>query len=160
VITYAELKELFEYKNGNLYQKAKTSKKVNIGDIAGCLSQSGYRYITINFVQYLEHRIIFALHHGFMPEFIDHIDGNIANNCIENLRPSSHSQNMRNKKMYKSNVSGYKNVSWDNQTKKWRVQIRTDLGRKIIGRFDDIELADLVAMEARNKYHKEFARNA
>jgi hypothetical protein len=31
--------------------------------------------------------------------------------------------------------------------------------RKIFGYFADIELADLVAQEARSKYHGEFARN-
>jgi len=30
---------------------------------------------------------------------------------------------------------------------------------KLIGRFDDLELADLVAQEVRNKYHGEFVRH-
>jgi len=31
--------------------------------------------------------------------------------------------------------------------------------RKYFGYFDDIELANLVAQEARNKFHKEFANH-
>jgi len=42
---------------------------------------------------------------------IDHIDGNPQNNKIENLRKCSHSDNCSNRKVDKSNTSGYKNIT-------------------------------------------------
>ena len=49
--------------------------------------------------------------------------------------------------------------SWKESKKTWVVRVQTNKNRKYIGSFKDLELAELVAMEARNKYHKEFARN-
>jgi hypothetical protein len=39
------------------------------------------------------------------------------------------------------------------------VDIMVDSKKKYIGVFDDLELAELVAMEARNKYHGAFANH-
>ena len=94
-----------------------------------------------------------------MPKIVDHIDGNKLNNKIDNLRVANNTQNQQNAKINIKNTSGYKNVSLCPQTKKWAVKISVDGLRKTIGRFDDVELADLVAQEARKKYHKEFARS-
>ena len=54
------------------------------------------------------------------------------------------------------NKSGSKNVHWNKQRNKWTVMIRVDKKQKYIGLFEDLELAELVATEARDKYHKEF----
>lgn len=42
------------------------------------------------------HRVKFALKHGFVPPFVDHRDGNPANNALGNLRAATRAQNMRN----------------------------------------------------------------
>jgi hypothetical protein len=39
------------------------------------------------------------------------------------------------------------------------VCVRVNKKEKYFGIYDDIELAELVATEVRNKYHKEFARH-
>ena len=62
-------------------------------------------------------------------------------------------------KINKNNISGYKNVNWDNKSKKWRVRIIGDKNRINLGLFEDLELAGLAAEEARNKFHKEFAKH-
>jgi hypothetical protein len=90
---------------------------------------------------------------------LDHIDGIRHNNKIENLRECSFSENGFNKKLTNKNTSGYKNVVWSKQRKKWRVQMRAYGKNLSFGFYDDIELASLVAEEAREKYHKEFARD-
>jgi hypothetical protein len=41
---------------------------------------------------------------------IDHIDGNAANNRIENLREATNSQNLANHEKNKNNTSGFKGV--------------------------------------------------
>lgn len=99
------------------------------------------------------------MHHGYLPDVIDHIDGDILNNKIENLRPATHTQNMRNTKLSSRNNSGVKGVNWDKKSNKWRVHISVDGKTKTFGRFKDMELAELIAIEARDKYYGEFARH-
>jgi hypothetical protein len=150
MITQKECLELFEYKNGNLYRK--NGKKV------GNLNSNGYLRVGIKYKLYDVHRVIFMLHYGFLPKNVDHIDGNPLNNKMENLRPANYQTNAQNRKCRKDNKIAIKGVSQNG--KKWqvRVQIAKDK-RKYFGSFDDLELAELVAIEARNKYHKEFANH-
>lgn len=70
-------------------------------------------------------------------EEVDHINHDTLDNRRENLRLASHSENMRNRKKYKSNTSGYKGVSWRNDIKKWHVQITFHNRRIHLGYFDD-----------------------
>ena len=156
MITYAEVLELFDYKNGELYWK--TSKgSAKSGKKAGCLDGKGYIQVKINTRSYKIHQLIFFIKYGYIPKEIDHINGIRNDNRIENLRAVTTSQNQQNSKIGKNNTSGYKNVTWDYLVKKWRVQINIKGKNKYLGVFEDLELADLVAQEARNKYHGEFA---
>ena len=50
-------------------------------------------------------------------------------------------------------------MSWDKARNKWAVRIRINKVMTSIGRFDNLELADLVAQEARDKFHGYFARD-
>ena len=156
IITQDYVKQLFEYRDGVLYWKVNKGK-VRLGQKAGTLNNNYYR-VQINGKQYRNHRIIFLMHHGFLPKHLDHIDGNKLNNKIENLREATHSQNMMNVKIKKNNTSGTKGVCFDKQRKKWLVRITIQNKDIHLGRFDDLELAELVAIEGRDKYHKSFAR--
>ena len=158
MITKDYLQIIFDYRDGNLYYKEKVGK-MTIGKKAGGYNKCGYYNIDINRVKYRLHRMIFLWHHGFLAPEIDHINGIKTDNRIENLRASTKGQNLRNSKIRKNNSSGYKNVYFDKKENKYIVELRTDGKCKRIGRFKDLELADLVAQEARNKYHKEFARH-
>lgn len=159
MITQEYIKQLFSYSDGNLYWKVAKGSRAKVGDKAGTLNNTGYIRIIINGKAYQAHRIIFLIHHNYLPEFIDHIDGNKVNNCVENLREATLLQNNCNQKLLKANTSGYKNVSWHKQLKKWQVTIKVNTKQRHMGIFDDLELAELVAIEARDKYHKEFARH-
>jgi hypothetical protein len=94
-----------------------------------------------------------------LPEFLDHIDGNTFNNCIENLRPATISQNNCNQVIRKDNTSGIKGVSWCKTWKKWKVRVQINRKRISFGYFKNLELAELVAIEARNKFHGNFAKH-
>lgn len=158
------LESLFEYKDGGLYWKqCKGFRNRHIGQKAGYIATraDGYKcwVIRIKNKQLLEHRIIFMLHHGYMPKEIDHINNNSLNNKIENLREASTTENQQNATVRTDNTSGIKGVSWDKRNKKWKVQAKVNGKPKYFGLYADIELADLVAQEARNKYHGEFARH-
>jgi hypothetical protein len=102
--------------------------------------------------------MIFLWHHGYLPVCVDHIDGDVMNNRIENLRAATVQENCLNKRA-KPGVSGYKNVRWCKPNKNWAVYVSVNKKQKFFGAFQDVELADLVATEARNLYHGAFARH-
>jgi hypothetical protein len=97
--------------------------------------------------------------HGVLPTFIDHINNNRLDNRIENLRIATDSQNNCNKGIQANNTSGSKNVKWHERIKKYEVSVQVNKQRKYIGVFEDLELADLVATMAREKYHGSFAKH-
>lgn len=159
-LTQELVKELFDYRDGELYWKKANSNRIKIGYKAGCFNTSGYLSTMINNKNYLNHRIVFLYFYGYLPEFLDHVNGNRADNRIVNLRPATKSQNNCNKQMRKDNTSGTKGVSWHIGRQKWQAQIKITNKTKYLGIYDDLELAELVITEARDLYHGEFARNA
>lgn len=146
-ITQNLLKELFDYRDGELYWKVAKARRVKIGDHAGYVSSGGYRQISINDKYYYAHRLVFLYHHGYLPEFLDHVDGDPTNNSIDNLREATIRQNGMNRKKSKSyngkpTSSRFKGVCWDKQRKKWLVQIMINGKMKHLGRFtSEIEAA-------------------
>ena len=148
---------IFQYEAGHLYWKVKPCKKICIGDKAGTYHTAGYWHITINKKKYLAHRLIFMMIHGYLPEYIDHINRIKHDNRIENLRAATSSENQRNRSAFYFSKSGIKNISWNKKAEAWRVSIRNAGKLLYLGQYKDIELAELIAFEARNKFHKEFA---
>ena len=149
--------DYLQYDDGILYWKKKPCNRVKVGDRAGSNQGGGYIGVTLLGKRYPVHKIVYALHHNEIPEIVDHIDGNRKNNKIENLRACNRSQNNRNTSIRQNNKSGCKNVTWHPQSGKWRVIVRCNKKPYSFGLFEDLELADLVATEARIKLHKEFA---
>ena len=159
MITQKLLHTLFEYKDGELLWKIdRHSNKVK-GKIVGYFSKTSKKGVRINGKSYLIHRLIFMMFYGYFPKEVDHIDNNPYNNKIENLREATRIQNQYNIRKPITNSSGFKNVSWNKKSQKWGVRIQFNKKAKHIGVFDDIELADLVAQEARDKYHGTFAKH-
>ena len=159
MITQTQIQELFYYKDGVLYWKCPTNRAIKPGALAGKTHANGYVQTCIYKKFYYNHRLIWLLHHGELPQCIDHIDGNPSNNRIENLRIATLSQNQYNSKMKKSNSSGIKGVSWDKSTNKWYSQIQVAKKKINLGRYDDVKLAELAVIEARKKYHGNFAKH-
>lgn len=160
MITQELAHELFEYRNGELYWKIKSCRRDPIGSKAGYFDLSrGYTTIHYQRKRYYLHRLIFLMHHGFLPVEIDHIDTDRTNNKIENLRVCSRSQNGSNRPAQSNSKSGIKNVSWSKVRNKWTVFIKSNNKQKNIGGFDDLELAELVSIMAREKYHGMYANH-
>jgi len=155
-----QIHELFEYRDGHLYRRVTTSHNAVKGTLVkGSISGQYYR-VRVGSERYGVHQVIFYMFNGFLPVEIDHIDRNKLNNCIENLRAATVSQNASNRPTPKRNTSGAKGVSWHTPNLTWRVQISLNRKVKHIGYFKDFELAEFVAAEARNKYHGAFASHA
>jgi len=95
------------------------------------------------------HRIILGLTPNDK-EQVDHIDGNGLNNCRQNLRKCSRTENLRNRKKHsKITTSKFKGVSWDRKHKKWR----TSVDKKFGGHFSsEVEAALAYDELAKEKY--------
>jgi hypothetical protein len=155
-LTQEYLKQLFEYKNGELYWKQnRAAQKIN-GKVAGSKGSNGYKNVGIDGQSYLLHRLIYCYHFGFFPKMIDHIDGNTLNNCIENLRKTNYFGNCSNAKTRKDNESGTKGVFC--QGGKWRAMIRAN--KKTYSKmFNDKNDAIEFVKQKRIELHKEFANH-
>jgi hypothetical protein len=75
------------------------------------------------------------------------------------LREATHAQNAWNSKPRADSNIGIKNITYNKKFNQYTVRIQVNQERKYIGAFKDLELAVLVAMEARNKYHGKFANH-
>ena len=161
MITHQDVADCFEYRDGYLYWKGVShpNKQHMLDKPAGSIHKTGYRHITWRGKVQKAHRLIFMLHHGFMPQEIDHINGDRADNRIENLRSVTRSQNQYNKRPQR-NVSGYRGVTWHKKTGKWLVRVGLNNKNKSLGYYDDLELAALVAEEGRSLHYGQFAFRA
>ena len=159
MLSQDEIKYLFDYKDGNLFWKHNHRARKVKGQKAGWFNDLGYVCICIRSKQYKLHRLVWTYHNGYLPEgsFLDHINGNPKDNRIENLRLATPHQNQCNSKKRIDNTSGVKGVHWDRVTGKWKTQLSIGGKRKCFGSFYDLELAELVINEAREKYHKLYA---
>ena len=101
----------------------------------------------------LMHRAIMKLKDG---EFVDHIDGNGLNNCRNNLRSATKSQNGANSRP--CGVSKYLGVCWSKSSQRWAVSISKDNKRTYLGGFIKETDAALAYNAIAIKKHGEFAR--
>jgi hypothetical protein len=150
------VKELFDYRDGELYWRKRSNSKVAEGSQAGTVNMTGYRVITINGKKIHAHRLIWLWHGNKLPEQLDHINGNPLDNRIENLRAATYVTNAYNSKLKSDNTSGVKGVSWCNTFNKWVVQIFHDK-KKVSGRFKTFEEAKEFVQNKRKELHGEFA---
>jgi hypothetical protein len=128
------LKEIFEYHpDGHLIWRIrprehfatergwKTFNSRSAGNKAGYYNiRNGYITINLNNVYYKGHRIIYKLVTGVEPLLpIDHIDGDVLNNKIENLREATQQENCFNsakRSVRGKETSIYKGVQKDKKT--------------------------------------------
>jgi hypothetical protein len=157
MITQSELKSLLNYdaETGIFTWKVET-KKIKNGQEAGYIRKDGYKSIGINKKYYMAHRLAWLYVHGYIPKVIDHSNHNLIDNSINNLRECTTTQNQWNRKVNKHSISGIKGVSWNKLTEKWLVRLTINGNRKVLGYFNNIELASKAYKEAAQKFHGEF----
>jgi len=148
-IEYNLIKELFNYKDGQLIRKVSTSNRAKKGDMAGCFDKSnGYIKISINNTNFYAHRIIWTWHFGEIPQGlqIDHINGNRSDNRIKNLRLVTHQENQFNQ-------LGANGFHWNKSSKKYQAEIVVNGNKKYLGVFNNKSNAKKAYLDAKKELH-------
>lgn len=101
----------FVYKDGRLYDKEGIDRSTR--------TNQGYRQIYLDGKCFLLHRLIFFYFCGVFPKVVDHIDGDINNNSIENLQGCNQSVNIEKAKIFNTNKTGFKGVSYHKSAGKY-----------------------------------------
>jgi hypothetical protein len=82
-LTKDRLHQLFDYKDGNFYWKLDKGRAKK-GDKANRNTDGRYEQIKFDQELHWFHRAVFVYHNGYLPQTIDHVNGNKLDNCIEN----------------------------------------------------------------------------
>lgn len=152
-LNYERAIEVLRYnaENGVLERKLKSGRWKICGHKPIC---NGYGHVKIDGKMYLTHRLVWLLVHGTWPEHeIDHIDRDPMNNRIENLRPTTPSENCHNQGLRSNNSSGYPGVCFDKRANKYRAEIRVNNKQIFLGYYATAEQAFLAYQLAKIKYY-------
>ena len=140
--------EYFYYKDGKLFNKVDRGK-ARKGDEAGFKNnKSGYIFLNISGKHCRVHRIIYTLIKGGIPEScqIDHINGNRADNRIENLRVVTNQENSFNR-------TEAKGFSWYARYGQFKAYICKDYKLHHLGYYDTILDARAAYLRAKREMH-------
>ena len=144
----------FFWLNSNSYKKHRF-----IGQEAGWISRKNknahYWYITINRKHYKRSQLAFLYTKGFIPELIDHKNGNSLDDRIKNLFPANKIMNSQNTIKERSNKKSELpiGVSFSKGGKKFRASISVNKKLINLGVFDSPDKAHDAYLKAKKKYH-------
>lgn len=156
MITQDELKYRLHYDTETgIFKKIADSKNTyKKCKVIGHIKKDRYIGITIDKVAYYAHRLAWLYIYGEFPkEYLDHIDGNRANNSLNNLRESTNAENQQNRAVNKNNKSRYTGVCFCKYNNKWRTEIRSNNKKTNLGYFSTAELASESYKEAKKILH-------
>lgn len=158
MLTREQLKDYLEYRDGHLWWIKKSGNQSKIGKRIGCQELSGYIKCSFFRRRYREHQLVFLYFKGYIPDYIDHINGDRSDNRIENLRDITNQQNSCNRKGVDGTSSIYKGVTWNRSLSKWQASIHHNYKNIYIGLFD-CEIAAANAYDEKAlEIHKEYAK--
>lgn len=160
MVTQQRLRELFSYDpNEGKLRLLGPRKAKAAGEIAGFDNGNGYFIVTVDGRGYLEHRLVWLMVHGTMPEFIDHKNLSRSDNRLANLRASTRSENAANARTRPHNKLGIKGVYY-RQGRGYEVSLTKDRKTIHIGRFSTPQEAKAAYDAAAQRFHGDFARSA
>ena len=147
IINLENLHEFFEYHpDGYLINKKDRGRTAKSGQKTCSPNRKSYSQVILNGKPEREHRVIWALHKGYWPTVIDHVDGNKLNNKIENLEEVDHKTNIRRASSKKAGVR------FDTRLNKWTAKITVENRTVHVGVFLTKEEAVVARLEAEKKY--------
>lgn len=129
------------------------------GKSAGTLS-NGYRQIFIGYWAYRSNRLAWLAMKGKFPPkgyFVDHINGNRADDRWSNLRLATPQQNARNRRPCKRNKSGKVGVCVGSKPNTWQAHITVDDKTTVFKCREVLEDAIADRCEAEKHYFGDFA---
>ena len=109
------------------------------------VGRSGYYHGCLKGKTYLAHRVVFAITNGFMPDEVDHIDGNKRNNHPENLRSVTRSENQHNR------VEG--GVAFHRKRNRYQARIQVNLKKVSLGYYNTYDEANEAYLMAKRNLH-------
>jgi hypothetical protein len=123
------------------------------GRQVGTVCNTGHVMIRIGGTVRLAHRLAWLLHHKEMPpDCIDHINGQRADNRIENLRVVTPAGNAQNSAKHRR--GGLVGVSYWTERKTFRADICVRRKRIYLGSFDTEEAAHAAYLAAKAVMHE------
>lgn len=141
---------MYTYRDGQLISKRTGKTLIDKTPTGYCVCKPAPK------IRLRAHRAIFLMHHGYLPNVVDHINRIKDDNRIENLRAATRAQNNRNKpapKGYHTNPHG------TGSGKVFKTAIQFE-GKSIhLGCFYTAEEAAAAYHAATIKYFGEFAAN-
>ena len=152
----ALLAEHFSYdqETGVLCWTKPTSRRVKVGDTAGCKSGAGYLTVDFKGHKFLVHRLVLALVNREWPkDHVDHINHNPLDNRLCNLRVVGVHGNMHNLSSHKDSHSPFKGASWHKKAKKWTANITRYGKTTYLGLFNNEEDAHKAYKNFEESYH-------
>lgn len=155
---YEDFSKYFKVEDGKLIRLV-ASAKSKVGKIIGTPNNEGYLKFMHKGKVYSVHRAIYLLTHKECPDCIDHINGNVSDNRIENLRAASNKLNSYNQKIRSSNKTGCKGVHRLKNGGGYQASISYDGKRKFLGVFQEFEDAKDFITLARDMVHGQFANH-
>ena len=153
MINEKNIKDIFNYQDGELLWKIHKKGNKGIDSIAGSFSD---RYKKVIYCQksYQIHRLIWIWHNGDIPKnmVIDHIDNIKLNNKIDNLRLVTQTKNCHNRKGEYGVTKYYTNPKNTDKVK-YRATLIENGNRHNLGVYNTEKEAREAYEKAKTKYH-------
>jgi hypothetical protein len=157
MLTQEQALKFFDYNSstGELIWKYRPEKTNSwnsrfAGKVAGGVADPWRKFVKIDGVSFLVHRVVWLRAYGTLPKQLDHKDGNGYNNRLENLREATQSQNMWNR-------IAIKRGGVDRVCNKFRAKIMIRYKQVYLGLFSTREEAEQAYIEASKKLRGEFS---